>query len=83
MSETQTVEEFVEEQLKNGQYNSYEELVHAGLRLLQEQQNELNHLAEEMRPAVDRFKQGKPGIELNAEDIIQRGRKRLASKMNS
>jgi len=79
MVETKTLDEFIKQQLKDGHYNSYEEMVETALRLLQEQDEELNELTEEMRPAVQRFLRGEGGVEFDADDIIQRGLQHLKS----
>ena len=58
-------------------------MVQEGLRLLQAQEErdtEAQRIADELRPAYEGFKRGEPGIPLDAEDIIRRGRERLATK---
>ncbi len=83
MSETSSLDQFVEQQLQCGKYPSYEAMVEEGLRLLQAQEErdtEAKRIADELNPAYERFKRGEPGLPLDAEDIIRRGRERLATK---
>lgn len=77
MSEKQSLEQFINQQLKNGTYKSYDEMVDVGLQLLKEREQELDRIAEKLRPAVKRMKMGQPGIEVDIEDIIEQGIKRL------
>jgi len=80
MLEDLSLEQFVSQQLQSGKYQSYDEMVEAGLRLLQEQEAELDRIAEKLRPAAERFKRGEPGIPFDAEEIIRRGKERLAAE---
>jgi antitoxin ParD1/3/4 len=75
-----SLEQFVSQQLQSGKYQSYDEMVEAGLRLLQEQEAELDRIAEKLRPAAERFKRGEPGVPFDAEEIIRRGKERLAAE---
>ncbi|HEY7493848.1 MAG TPA: type II toxin-antitoxin system ParD family antitoxin [Candidatus Tectomicrobia bacterium] len=76
MPEPLSLEHFVAQQLASGRYQSYDEMVQEGLRLLQEREQELDRIAEKLRPASERFKRGEPGIPFDAEDIIRRGMER-------
>jgi antitoxin ParD1/3/4 len=80
MLEDSSLEQFVSQQLQSGKYHSYDEMVEAGLRLLQEQEAELDRIAEKLRPAAERFKRGEPGVPFDAEEIIRRGKERLAAE---
>lgn len=80
MSDTLSLDQFVEQQLQSGHYSSYEAMVQAGLKLLQQRDQEAKRIANELRPAYERFKRGEPGIQLDAEDIIRRSRERHAAK---
>jgi antitoxin ParD1/3/4 len=80
MLEDSSLEQFVSQQLQSGKYQSYDEMVEAGLRLLQEQEAEIDRIAEKLRPAAERFKRGEPGIPFDAEEIIRRGKERLAAE---
>ncbi len=73
MTATETLDQFVEQQLKTGRFKNYEELVHHALRMMQEHEQELDRLVEELREPVERFKAGEPGLEIDAEDVIRRG----------
>jgi antitoxin ParD1/3/4 len=80
MLKDSSLEQFVSQQLQSGKYQSYDEMVEAGLRLLQEQEAELDRIAEKLRPAAERFKRGEPGVPFDAEEIIRRGKERLAAE---
>ena len=79
MSES-ALEQFVEDQLKAGNFESYEQMVAEGLRLLRERETAYDRLAEEFQPAVDRIEQGSPGVEVDIEEIKALGRKYLAQE---
>jgi putative addiction module CopG family antidote len=79
MPEGPSLEQFVEQQLQSGKYQSYEDMVQEGLRLLQEREQEFDRIAEKLRPAAERFAHGEPGVPFDADDIIRRGMKRLAT----
>ena len=72
------LEQFVEDQLKAGNFESYEQMVAEGLRLLREREIAYDRLAEEFQSAVDRIEQGDPGVEVDIEEIKGFGRKYLA-----
>jgi len=80
MSKLVPLDQFVEQQLASGRYQSYDAMVQEGLRLLQEREQEWDRIAEQLRPAAERFKQGEPGIPFDAEDIIHRGLERLHAR---
>ena len=80
MPNTQPLDQFVKQQLQSGIYPDYETMVEAGLKVLQEREEASQRIADELRPAYERFKGGEPGISLDAEDIIRRGRERHAAK---
>ena len=80
MSDTISLDQFVEQQLKRGTYPSYEAMVKAGLTLLQERDQEAQRIADELRPAYERFTRGDPGLSLDAEETIRRGKERHAAK---
>jgi putative addiction module CopG family antidote len=56
MPQEPSLEQFVTQQLQSGEYQSYEEMVDVGLRLLQEHEAETGRIAEKLRPAAERFK---------------------------
>ena len=74
------LEQFVEDQLRAGNFESYEQMVAEGLRLLRERETAYDRLAEEFQPAVDRIEQGDPGVEVDIEEIKALGRKYLAQE---
>jgi len=78
MPDTPSLEEFVAQQLKSGKYQSYEELVQTGLRLLQEREQELDHIADALRSAMQDYLHGDRGAEVDIEAIKATGRTRLA-----
>ena len=79
MPEASSLERFVEQQLQSGKYQSYADMVQEGLRLLQEREQEFDRIAEKLRPAIERFTRGEPGVPFDADDIIQRGMARLTT----
>jgi len=80
VSDTLSLDQFVEQQLKSGTYPSYEVMVKAGLKLLQERDREAKRIADELRPAYERFKRGDPSLSLDADETIRRGKERNAAK---
>ena len=80
MPQDPSLEQFVTQQLQGGKYQSYEEMVQAGLRLLQEREAELDRIAEKLRPAAERFNGGDPGVPFDEEEITRRGTARLADE---
>jgi len=82
MSEAQTVDEFIEKQIQSGKYETRDALVHDAVRLLQVRELAYDDLSELLRPGVERFKNGEPGIPADADDIIERGMNRLAADKN-
>jgi putative addiction module CopG family antidote len=83
MPEALSLEQFVAQQLKSGRYQSYDDMVQEGLRLLQEREQEYDRIAEKLRPAAERFKRGETGLPFDAEDIIRRGMQRLTAPHNA
>ena len=56
MSKLVPLDQFVEQQLASGRYQSYDAMVQEGLRLLQEREQEWDRIAEQLRPAAERCK---------------------------
>jgi putative addiction module CopG family antidote len=75
---TESLEQFVQQQLQSGKYQSYDELVQAGLRLLQEHEEELDRVADALRPALQDYLCGDRGEEVDIDAIKAAGRERLA-----
>ena len=74
MSEQLPLDQFVEQQLASGKYHSRDELIETALRLLQERETEYDRIAEKLRPAMEEYRSGHPGVTVTADDIIKRGR---------
>jgi putative addiction module CopG family antidote len=79
MSAPVPLDQFVAQQLASGRYQSYDAMVQEGLRLLQEREAAYDRIAEQLRPAVEEFRSGHPGVEFDVEDIVKRGMERLAA----
>ncbi len=80
MADPAPLEQFVEQQLKSGKYQSYEAMVQAGLRLLQDREAELDEIADALRPTVEDYRNGERGTELDIEEIKKAGRQRLTTQ---
>jgi len=70
------LQQFVARELASGKYPSEEDVVCAGLRLLQEREARLQALREDIRPALEQLDRGE-GKPLDAESIKVLGRKRF------
>jgi hypothetical protein len=76
-SEIVTFYEFLGRQIQEGSVAlSPEESVEA----FRAYQRDLSRLKRELQPGLDRCDRGEPGVSFDAEDIIRRGRERLASE---
>jgi putative addiction module CopG family antidote len=78
MPEASSLERFIVQQLQSGKYQSYEDMVQAALRLLQEREEELDRIADALRPAMQDYLRGDRGVAVDIEDIKAAGRKRVA-----
>ena len=74
------LEAFVQQEVADGKYRSTEEVICAGLRLLRDREQELEHLAKKLRPTIEEVRSGHPGVEFDVDDIVKRGMERLAAK---
>lgn len=78
ISLTPELEKLVQDKVKSGRYHSASEVIREGLRLLEERdllrQVKLQKLREEIQKGID---SGEPEP-LDIEDIIRRGKERLA-----
>jgi antitoxin ParD1/3/4 len=63
-------ESFVRDQVESGRYNNATEVVSAGLRLLEDEQNRLQHKNEAMRAAITAGINS--GVSISAEDVFER-----------
>ncbi|MEX2138400.1 MAG: type II toxin-antitoxin system ParD family antitoxin [Pirellulales bacterium] len=59
---------FVEYQISSGRYQSPDDVIAAGLRLLQDREARLEALRNELRPAIERLDRGE-GITIAEEDL--------------
>lgn len=79
MSLPQDLQQFVQQEIASGRYQSEEDVVREGLRLLRERDRRLQALREDIQPALEQLDRGE-GEPLDAESIKARGRKRLAAR---
>ena len=78
VSLTEELEQFVRDLVDSGRYRSASEVVRAGLRLLQDQETLRAVKLEELRKEVQKGLDSGSAGELDVEDIIERGKERLA-----
>jgi antitoxin ParD1/3/4 len=82
---TPDLEELVNSKLKEGRYETADEVIREGLRLLKERDDHLNWLRAEIRLGFDDIERGdytehdQSSTKALAEDIKRRGRLRLAA----
>jgi putative addiction module CopG family antidote len=67
----ESLEQFVQHQLQSGKYQSYEEIVQAGLKLLQEHEEELDRVADALRPALHDYLHGDRGEEVDIDESME------------
>lgn len=67
--------EFIDQQVATGRYNSASEVVHVGLRLLQEHEAEFAAL----RQALVEGEQSGPALEVDVETCVASRRRRTAA----
>ena len=82
------LQQFVQEELAAGRYQSPAEVISDGLRLLRDRERRLNELRVELQVGIDELERGEAIVirdeqELKAffEDIKVRGRERLENKV--
>jgi putative addiction module CopG family antidote len=75
MNDVESIEQFVKFQLSSGRYNSRDELVFEALKLLQEYESELDHVALHLQEPVNQWKTGLPGKQLDLQAIFDRAEK--------
>jgi putative addiction module CopG family antidote len=73
----ESLEQFVQQQLQSGKYQSYGEMDQAGLKLLQEHEEELDRVADALRPALQDYLRGDRGEEVDIDAIKAAGRAHL------
>ena len=79
MSLPHDLQHFVQQEVASGKYQSEEDVVCQGLRLLREREQRLQALREDIQPALEQLDRGE-GEPFDAEGVKARGRKRLAAK---
>jgi antitoxin ParD1/3/4 len=79
-------QQFVESAIQSGSFHNESEVIGEALRLLQKRQSYIQHLREQIEPALGQLDRGE-GVELDDEsldtffdDIKSRGRKRQMSQ---
>ncbi len=83
ISLTPELEKFITDRVQSGLYNSASEVVREALRLLQEE-----YLLQEIKLAglkreIQKGRESGSSKELDIEDVVSRGKKRLADKPTS
>jgi len=85
VSVTPELEEFVNEKVRTGLYNSASEVIRESLRLLREHDEmkkiRLDSLRSDLQKGIDSLERGE-GKPLDIESIKAKGRKRLAQRRN-
>lgn len=80
---TPELEKFIAERVQSGMYHSASEVVREALRLLQEQQLIKEMKLAELRREIQKGKESAPPKELDIEDVIRRGKQRLAKQSDA
>ena len=83
MPEALSLKQFVAQQLESGRYQSYEEMVQAGLRLLPEREQGMIALLRNCVLLPSASNGVKQVFLFDAEDIIRRGMQRLITPHNA
>ena len=86
VSLTPRLEALVRRKVESGLYNSASEVVREALRLLEERDRikemKLEELRKEIQQGIDSLDRGE-GTPFNADDVIKRGRERLAAEQEN
>jgi Arc/MetJ-type ribon-helix-helix transcriptional regulator len=75
----ESVEAFVQRQIKSGRYQSREELIAAALLEMKQNEIPLEYLVAHMKDAAQELQNGFKGIELNPQTVINESLKRSQS----
>jgi len=73
------LEQFIHQEVASGRYDSEEDVLCAGLRLLREREARLQALRDDILPALEQLDRGE-GEPLDADAIKAKGRQRLAAE---
>ena len=69
MSKSDPIDDFVERQLANGRFSSYQQLVRYAIGMLKDREADLDQLTEQLRPGVEALQRGEPGLDLDFDQI--------------
>lgn len=83
ISLTPELEKFIADRVQSGLYQSSSEVVREALRLLKEQQMFKEIKLAELKQEIQKGKDSGPSKELDIEDVIRRGKERLANQSSS
>jgi antitoxin ParD1/3/4 len=83
ISLTPELEKFITDRVQSGMYHSSSEVVREALRLLQEQQMFKEIKLSELKQEIQKGKDSGSSKELDIEDVIRRGKKRLTNQSSS
>jgi putative addiction module CopG family antidote len=73
---------FVEHQISSGRYQSPDEVIAAGLRLLRDREARLEELRNELRPAIEELDRG-DGIKINGDAELDQFFMKLMSEVDA
>jgi antitoxin ParD1/3/4 len=83
ISLTPELEKFITDRVQSGMYHSSSEVVREALRLLREQQMFKESKLAELKQEIQKGEDSGPSKELDIEDVIRRGKKRLTNQPSS
>lgn len=83
ISLTPELEKFITDRVQSGLYNSASEVVREALRLLQEEYLLKEIKLAELKREIQKGRESGSFKELDIEDVVSRGKKRLADKPTS
>ncbi|MGB8700425.1 MAG: type II toxin-antitoxin system ParD family antitoxin [Thermosynechococcaceae cyanobacterium] len=83
ISLTPELEKFIADRVQSGLYHSSSEVVREALRLLQEKQMLKEIKLAELKQEIQKGKESGPSKELDIEDVIDRGKERLAKQVGA
>jgi antitoxin ParD1/3/4 len=83
ISLTPELEKFITDRVQSGLYNSASEVVREALRLLQEEYLLKEIKLAELKREIQKGRESGSSKELDIEDVVSQGKKRLADKSTS